>query len=122
MPELGMALRSYANRTLEISLEGELRAVNRLIYSESSRFPELGVAAAERTELGIAQISGFIERCSARNGCAARNSRGAAEAFIFMLRGWYVNVLLTNRPVNVADREAWVERSVRALLDGQTGW
>lgn len=121
-PELGMALRSYANRTLEISLKGEFREVNRLIYSESSRFPELGVAAAERTELGIAQISDFIQQCAARDGLPVRNPRGAAEAFIFMLRGWYVNVLLTNKPISAAHREAWVETSVHALISGRADW
>lgn len=121
-PEIGIALRSYANRTLEISLSGELREVNRLIYSESQRFPELGVAAAERTELGITQIADFIDNCADRDGVPVRNTRGVAEAFIFMLRGWYVNVLLTNKPVSAAHREAWVERAVHALVSSRADW
>ncbi len=121
-PDVGIALRTYANRTLEISLEGELREVNRLIYSESQRFPELGVAAAERTEMGIQQITRFIETCADRDRMPVRNARGVAEAFIFMLRGWYVNILLTGQPVSPAHREAWVERAVLALVSGRTEW
>ncbi len=121
-PDVGIALRTYANRTLEISLEGELREVNRLIYSESQRFPELGIAAADRTEVGIQQITTFIQKCADRDRIPIRNARGVAEAFIFMLRGWYVNILLTNQPVSAAHREAWVERAVLALISGRAEW
>jgi AcrR family transcriptional regulator len=120
--EIGMGLRFYANRTLEISLEGELRQTNLLIYSEAHRFPELGAAAAERSRKGIEQISEFITQCAQRDGLALRDPEGVAEAFTFMLRGWYVNVLLTNTPVSAAAREAWVERAVHALLASRSEW
>lgn len=120
--ELGMGLRAYANRTLEVSLEGELRQVNLLIYSEAHRFPELGKAAAERSQQGIEQISEFIIRCAERDQVSVRDPVGVAEAFIFMLRGWYVNVLLTDQPVRAAVREAWVERAVAVLLSDRSNW
>lgn len=120
--EIGIGLRSYANRTLEISLEGDLRAVNLLIYSEAPRFPELGAAAADRSRQGIAQITEFIAQCSERDGVRVRDPQAIAEAFIFMLRGWYVNVLLTSQPVSAAMREAWVEKAVHALVGGRAGW
>jgi AcrR family transcriptional regulator len=120
--EIGMGLRAYANRTLEISLTGELREVNLLIYSESRRFPELGAAAAQRTELGVVQIAKFIGQCAQRDRIPVRDPRAVAEAFIFMLRGWYVNVLLTDEAVSAAVREAWVEKAVHTLLSGRPGW
>lgn len=120
--EIGMGLRAYANRTLEISLTGELREVNLLIYGESRRFPELGTAAAQRTELGVAQIAKFIDQCAQRDKIPVRDPRAVAEAFIFMLRGWYVNVLLTDQVVSAAVREAWVEKAVHTLLSGRQGW
>ncbi|TDW61520.1 TetR family transcriptional regulator [Novosphingobium sp. PhB55] len=120
--ELGMGLRAYANRTLEVSLEGELRQVNLLIYSEAHRFPELGMAAAERSQQGIGQISEFIIQCAERDQVSVRDPVGVAEAFIFMLRGWYVNVLLTDQPVSAAVREAWVERAVAVLLSDRSNW
>jgi AcrR family transcriptional regulator len=120
--EIGVGLRAYANRTLEMSLDGEMREVNRLIYGESQRFPELGVAAAERTQVGIGQIADFITQCARRDGVPVRDPRSIAEAFIFMLRGWYVDVLLSGQAVTPAAREAWVEKAVHALLSGRAGW
>ena len=119
---LEAGLRSYANQMLAVSLEGDVLGVNRLIYSESHRFPELGSAAAERTALGIARISDFVRTCARNAGRSCNDPRGIAEAFIFMIRGWYVNVILTNRDVPVAERERWVKRAVRALVCGQHEW
>lgn len=49
---LEKGLKSYADRTLEMSLANDEIAINQLIYSEIHRFPELGAAAAERTSIG----------------------------------------------------------------------
>ncbi len=121
-PDLTSGLKAYGNRTLEISLEGDLLQVNRLIYSESGRFPELGQAAADRSQLGIDDIAAFIAACAEADGMACRAPRAVAEAFIFMLRGWYVDVLLTNRPVPVRERQRWVETAVNALIAGRADW
>jgi TetR/AcrR family transcriptional regulator, mexJK operon transcriptional repressor len=121
-PGLEAGLKAYANRTLAISFEGDLLAVNRLIYSESRRFPELGAAAAERTQIGIAHIARFIQHCAAADKIPCRDPDTAAEAFILMLRGWYVNVMLTNRAVPAAERERWVERAVHVMLAARDGW
>ncbi len=55
-PDLERGLKSYANHMLELGLQGDFLGVNRLIYSESHRFAELGAAAVERTELGVKHI------------------------------------------------------------------
>jgi TetR/AcrR family transcriptional repressor of mexJK operon len=119
---LEQGLRAYGNHTLQISLEGDLLNVNRLIYSESQRFPELGAAAAERTELGIRQISAFISECAEADQVPCGKPKAIARAFIFMLRGWYVDVMLSNRPVTEADRDEWVRSAVRALMVDRQGW
>lgn len=115
-------LRAYAVRTLEISLEGDLLQVNRLIYSESQRFPELGIAAAERTEFGIRQIAAFIAECAVRDGIPCQDPTGIAASFIFMLRGWYVNVMLTNEPVTKAAMGRFAAQAVRAMVSSRCGW
>jgi len=115
-------LKSYANHMLELSLQGELLGVNRLIYSESHRFPELGAAAAEKTALGIKRISGFIQDCSRADGVPCKDPEGVAEAFILMLRGWYVDVILINREVSAQQRKRWVERAVHTLLSERSDW
>ena len=121
-PDLAQGLQAYANRMLDVSLKGSLLEVNRLVYSESQRFPELGAAAAERTEVGIGQIADFIEECAAADGLPCRDPRGVAEAFIHMLRGWYVNVMLTNRKISPDTREQWVKRAVHAILSSRAEW
>jgi AcrR family transcriptional regulator len=121
---LGLAegLKAYGNRTLEISMEGDLLAVNRLIYSEAVRFPELGTASAERSGRGIADIARFIAACAEADGVPCRDPVAIAEAFIFMLRGWYVDVLLANRAVSARQRQRWVETAVHALIAGRAEW
>lgn len=115
-------LTAYADHMLATNLQGELLGVNRLIYSESHRFPELGAAAAERTALGVKRIAKFIETRAAIEGLPCKDPRGVAEAFILMLRGWYVNVILTNSEVSVAERKRWVNRAVHTLVSAREDW
>jgi AcrR family transcriptional regulator len=121
-PDLAGGLKTYGNRILEISLEGDLLQVNRLIYSESGRFPELGRAAAERSEHGVADVATFIAKCAEADGIPCRDPHLVAETFISMLRGWYVDKFLTNRPVAARQRQRWVDAAVDLLLAGRASW
>lgn len=121
-PDLEQGLRSYANRALEFSMRGEMLEVNRLIYSESHRFPELGAAACDTSELGIVQIADFIALCAEADGIACRDPRAVAESFIFQLRGWYADILMGNRKVTRTMREAWVARAVDTLVSAREDW
>jgi TetR/AcrR family transcriptional repressor of mexJK operon len=121
-PEFAEGLKAYANHMLELNLQGDLLAVNRLISSESHRFPELAAAAAERAELGIKRISSFIQECALADGISCKEPVAVAEAFIFMLRGWHVNAMMSNRKVSASQREKWVERAVHALLSARSEW
>jgi TetR/AcrR family transcriptional regulator, mexJK operon transcriptional repressor len=115
-PDLEQVLRSYADRALEVSLQGELLGINRLIYSESARFPELEKAAAERTQVGVKHVADFIRERVAAEGVQCRNPQAVAEALIFMIRGWYVDVMVSNRRVSKAVRKQWADRAVDVLL------
>lgn len=121
-PNLEQGLKYYGNRALEFSLQGHWLDINRLIYSESGRFPELGEATREAARHGIAHISDFIQRCAEADQLACRNPRAVAEAFIFMLRGWYVDQMLANRAVASHVREQWVEQMVRTLVSCRADW
>lgn len=121
-PDLVEGLTAYANRVLQLGMRGDLLGVNRLIYSESHRFPELGAAAAKRTQLGVERIAEFIQECAAARGKTCKDARGPAEAYILMLRGWYVDVMLHNQKVRAEERQRWVERAVRALVEGADQW
>lgn len=122
LPDLETGLKFYANHVLGVSFKGDLLEVNRLIYSEARRFPELGRAAAERSQLGVTQITDFIRKCAVRDGIPCRDPVAVAEAFIFMMRGWYVDVMLTKRKLSAAVRTQWVERAVRVLIADRSQW
>jgi len=120
--DLEQGLKSYANRMLEHSLQADLMGVNKLIYSEAYRFPELGAAAVEKTNMGIKRISDFISDCAKRDHVPCKNPAGVAEAFIYMIRGWYMQILLTNQAVSAAERKAWVDHAVNTLILARKDW
>ncbi|WP_167854997.1 TetR/AcrR family transcriptional regulator [Mangrovimicrobium sediminis] len=121
-PDLEAGLKAYANRVLQLGLRGDLLGINRLIYSESHRFPELGAAAAKRTQVGVGRIAKFIEECAEARGETCVDARGAAETYILTLRGWYVDAMLTNQKVPAAERQRWVDRAVRTLISSAAQW
>jgi len=120
--DLESGLKAYANAAIAFSERGVMLEVNRLIYSEAHRFPELAAAADEAAELGICQISDFIQQCAEADGKACRDPRSAAEVFIFMLRGWYAHNMLTNRDMTGARREQWVDAAVTTLVSSREDW
>jgi TetR/AcrR family transcriptional repressor of mexJK operon len=121
-PDLERGLKAYANHSLAASLKPDHLAVNRLIYSESHRFAELGALSAQRTDAGTRKVAEFIRECAAADGLRCRDPESVAEAYILMLRGWYLSAMLNNRPVSKSERERWVERAVRALVCGRNEW
>lgn len=121
-PNLQEGLKAYASHMLELNLQGDLLAVNRLMSSEAHRFPELATTASERAELGIKRISGFIKECALADGIPCTDPVAVAELFIFALRGWHANAMLSNRKVTAAQRERWVARAVHTLLSSRKDW
>lgn len=119
--ELQQGLKSFANLMLKHSLQPMQRSINKLMYAESYRFPELGEASAERSNLGIARITDFIKK-SASKARPFKNPEAVAEAFIFMIRGWYIHQLLTNKPISDTEREEWVEQAINTLITSQDNW
>ena len=96
--------------------------MNHLIYSEIHRFPELGLAAAERTESGIDRIAEYIRICADAENIPCKDPDAIAEVFIHLLRGWYINVMLSHRKVSDAQMEKWVERVVRTMMLAREDW
>ena len=121
-PGLEEGLKSYANHMLRLNLQGDLLAVNRLIASEAHRFPEVAAAAAERAALGIKRISAFIRECAVADDLPCKDPQAAAEAFIFMLRGWHAHAMLLNGKISTTHRQRWIERAVRALVSSRMEW
>lgn len=120
--DLITGLKSYANHMLKYSLEGELLAVNRIIYSESYRFPELSAAATERTSIGINRISSFIRERGLADGLPCKSPDKVAKLFYLMIRGWYVTILMTDEKVTRKCREDWVTDAVELLVSSRENW
>lgn len=116
------ALRAYGNRMLKASLVGELLQANRLLYSESDRFPELGEEVFSRAKIGNKQVAAFIREFADKGKHRCRDPEGAAEVYVMMLRGWYNHVMLSNRRVGPAAREAWVDKAVEIFLASRSKW
>lgn len=115
-------LLTYANRMLQLSFEGDMLEINRLIYSESQRFPEVGAAASENTGKGIQRIADFIQERAKLDGIPCNDAEIIAEIFIYMIRGWYVSHMLNNHAVSAVTRGKWVKRAVRSLIASRHEW
>jgi len=121
-PNLVKGLKAYANYTLKVSLEGDSLEVNRLIHSEARRFPELGMASVERFQRGVSRMSRFIADCAKADGIPCKDPEAVAEAYMLMVSGWSVNVMLTDQKVSSSQREQWVQRAVRMLMANRADW
>lgn len=119
---LAQGLKLYANHILGVSMEGEMLGINRLMYSESYRFPELRETTANRTAKGIRRIAEFIQQSCEAEGFTCSDPRSVAEIFILTIRGWYFDLMLTGEMVTTKQREAWVERLVDVLLSAKEDW
>ena len=115
-------LIKYADDMLKFALKKELRGVERLLCSESHHFPELGDAAHDRNQLGVRRIATFIAECAKRDDISCENAHSVAEKFIALIRGWFIDVIVTNRSVTGKERKAWVQGAVRTLIEGRVSW
>lgn len=113
---LAASLKRYACHMLDVSLREDIRSINRLLYSESHRFPALGEAAAKRTRKGVERVTGLVREWSAQSGTPCRHPEAVAEVFILSIRGWYIDVMLTNRRVSAKALDRWVDQTIHVVL------
>ena len=115
-------LRAFAERALQDSLSDEIIQLNRLIYSEAGRFPELGEAAWMRAHVGVTQVTEIIRDYAASEGVPCRDPESAARFFTTLLRGFYGDVMLSGQAVGATDIKAWVQTMLRIFLAGRSNW
>jgi TetR/AcrR family transcriptional regulator, mexJK operon transcriptional repressor len=115
-------LRDYIEHMTRISLRGEILQINRLIFSEATRFPELGEAASRRAWVGVRQVASLIEEYSIKDGIPCSDPAGAAEVYIMMHKGWYYSRMLTDRPVSNAEMTEAIEKILKHFLAGRSSW
>jgi AcrR family transcriptional regulator len=112
----------YAERTLQESLSSEILQLNRLIYSEAGRFPELGDAAWARGQVGVRQVAEHIREHALKDGVPTRDPEAAAALFIDILRGRYSGMMLRSQPVTTAEITAWTREMVQLFLASRPSW
>jgi len=121
-PNLSRGLKAYAKFTLEHSLRGELLGINRLLYAESHRFPELRDLAQRRLEMGVERVQQFIEGCARFEGYTVAHSRRVAEAFMMLMRGWQVTSVVVNENVSSREIDEWVDSVVDLFVQDSSHW
>lgn len=115
-------LRTYAELTLQESLRDEIVQLNRLIYSEAGRFPELGEAAWARNRVGVLQVAEHIRDYAVKDDVPCRDPEAAAEVFIALLRGWYAAAML-KAPADIdAEIKAWTGALLEMFLASRPTW
>jgi AcrR family transcriptional regulator len=115
-------LRRFALRALEDSLSVEILQLNRLIYSEAGRFPELGDAALGRSLTGVKHVSELIREYAVREGVPCRDPEAAAAMFTTLLRGFYGDTMLRSTPVTMPQIKAWTSKMLGLFLAGRASW
>lgn len=115
-------LRAYAEHMLSASLFSDILQLNRLVYAEAGRFPELGDAAWSRGREGVKQVAEHIRDYAAAEGVPCRNPETAAEMFIDLQRGWYSSAMLRSQPVTPAEIKAWTRDMVRLFIASRSSW
>ncbi len=121
-PTLEAGLKQYAKAAIEISMSDLVRGMDRLIYAESHRFPELGAAGMQQMEVATDAIAAFIERCAEREGIPCSDPRTPADVFAKMMRGYHVESHHIDAEVPKEEREAWIEKAVDILLKSREDW
>lgn len=115
-------LLAYADSALQDSLAAETVALNRVIYSEAGRFPELGEAAWLRSRAGVRQVSALIREYAAKEGVPCRAPDDAAEMFTTLLRGFYGDVMQRGGLPSAAEVRAWTREMTPAFVAGRSHW
>jgi len=115
-------LRIFAERSLRFSLSEEIIELNRLIYAEAERFPELGQAVLARSQTGVVHIAQAIREYAGIDGIACRDAEGAAEMFVTLIRGFYADVMQRARPATVAEVKSWTRRTLKLYLAARPHW
>lgn len=115
-------LLAYGDILMRAAMSRDFVQLNRLLYAESGRFPELAEIADARFRRGLAYVESQIRIFAEREATPCRDPAAAAELFLLIVQGWASTVALGDRPVEPAARQAWLQRMVRSFLGGRSAW
>ena len=93
--------------------------LQRIINTESYRFPEIFTANLEQSGQPVMDfIAGVLDRAVAAGQIAPTDSGAAASAFMSMVVGGQVRAIVSGRAPTAAELDRKVTFTVRLLLDG----
>lgn len=119
---LQAVLRVYAEQALTDSLSAETKQLNRLIFSEAERFPELAEAALERGNIGVHQVAAYIREYAQIEGIPCRHPEAAADWFLKLTKGWYSELMLRSTQVTATEVRTFVQQLLRFFMVGRSSW
>ena len=115
-------LLAYGDILIRAALSPDFVQINRLLYAESGRFPELAEIAEGRFRRGAAYVAGQIRAYAEREAVPCRDPEAAAELFLLMLQGVSTPGVLGDRIASPEARSAWLQGAVRSFLGGRRAW
>lgn len=115
-------LRAYGDIVLRAGMSRDFIQLNRLLYSESERFPELAEIADARFQRGVVYLAEQIRIFAEREGRPCRDPEAAAELFLLLVSGRSSVATLSNRFESAAERKAWLEVLLPKFLGGRSAW
>lgn len=109
-------LLAYGDLAIRAGTSPEFIHINRLLYSESGRFPELAAIAEERMKLGVEYLTDEIAARLQREAGEYREPREIAELFLTLLSGWLSTAILTSRLPDSEQRRAWAHQATELFV------
>jgi TetR/AcrR family transcriptional regulator, mexJK operon transcriptional repressor len=122
LDSLAETLEAYGAIVLRAGLSDEFVQLNRLLYAESGRFPELAEIADARFKLGVRYLADQIRKFAELDRIDCRDAEAAAELFLTMIVGWTSVVVLGNRVVAPEAQAAWLHNCVRTFMASRADW
>jgi AcrR family transcriptional regulator len=115
-------LKAYGEIVLQAGLSDEFVQLNRILYAESGRFPEIAEIAGSRFRLGARYVAGQIRKFADRDDIPCRDAEAAAELFLTMIVGWTTVVILGSREVAPGAPDLWLDNCVRTFVASRADW
>lgn len=115
-------LRAYGDIVLRAGMDPDFVQLNRLLYSESERFPELAEIADLRFQRGVVYLAQQIRIFAEREQRPCGDPEAASELFLLLLTGKSSMAALGGRFDSAPERKAWLEVLLRKFLGGRSSW
>lgn len=115
-------LLAYGAIAMRAGMSRDFLQLDRLLHSESGRFPELAEIAEARFRRGVEYLSQNIRAFAESDGVPCRDPDFAAEHFMTTMMGRTAIIVVADRTVRQAEVMDWLERIVAGFLAGRAGW